>query len=581
MTSNKPADSQNFPVEQDASEESFSNQEPGMPANEKTGGWFFRLREQRRTRLELQFLPAAMEIEETPPAPLGRLTMWLIILLCVITVVWSYLGQVDEVATAPGKFIPAGRIQVVQPFEQGMIHAIMVREGQPVRKGQVLIELDSANVTVDVDGMLKRKRLLLMDVTRLNAERSDKPFQLPDEDWSREVTPDDVQTQIRLMKTRGRDLGVEGLLKEKNLLLLEIARLEAEKAGIPLTLPREEWTQTLSSMDLRTQTRLMEARQAEHDARLLTARLMIQQKQSALASAMAAYERQKRSVEFTRQEMVSITPLVQMEAVPRERLDKLERQLALETEEFHSQAGAMKQAQEALSEAEEALRAIPLERERTILTELAETHRQLVGKENQLKNVLNDRERSIMTELAESERQLALVENELLKVQQRQNFIKLTSPIDGVVLKLGSYTEGGVVQPADPMVYIVPESSELVVEAWLLNRDVGFVKKGMEVALKVETFSFQKYGTLPAVVDQISADSTEHPQYGQVYQLILRRPPDWSGEGDPWTFRIKGEVRNVSIGMNVSAEIKTGKRRVIMFFLSPLIKTLDESVSIR
>ena len=536
--------------------------------------------EKGRTRLELQFLPATMEIEETPPSPIGRFTLWTLILLFIIIVIWSYIGQVDEVATASGKFIPVGRLQVVQPVESGVIRSILVSEGEVVKKGQVLINLDPSNVEVDVDGMQKRRRLLLLKIIRLEAEKASKAFRLPDEEWTKNVTQEEIQMQKRLMFARSIELGIEGLLKEKRLLLLEIARLEMEKANQAFILPKAEWVKDVEQSDIHMQTRLIRAIDAEHEARILTGRLTVQQRQSALSSNQSSQVRSQRSVDFTRQEITSIEPLVKLEAVPRERLTKLKRQLAIESQELLSQMSAVKQAQESLSESEEALKTIPIERNRAILTELSEKLHQLKLKENQLENVRIDLNRSILTELSENRQQLSLTENELAKVKQRENFIKLTSPIDGIVLKLGTYTEGGVVQPADQLVYIVPESSELVVEVWIMNRDVGFVKENMEVALKVETFPFQKYGTLPAILSKISADSTEHPQYGQVYQAIIRKLKTFEKE-DPWTYTVHGRSRKVSIGMNVTAEIKTGKRRVIMFFLSPLIKTLDESVSIR
>ena len=96
-----------------------------------------------RDREELEFLPAALEIVETPPSPLGRAVGATLIGLFVLALAWASLGHVDIVATAAGKIIPTGYSKVIQPFETGVVHAILVTNGQTVNAGDVLIELDS------------------------------------------------------------------------------------------------------------------------------------------------------------------------------------------------------------------------------------------------------------------------------------------------------------------------------------------------------------------------------------------------------------------------------------------------------
>src|SRR6266446_4189509 len=96
----------------------------------------------RRDKGELAFLPAALEIVETPPSPIGRAIAFTIILLFGLALAWASLGKVDIIASAPGKIIPSGRTKVIQPFETGVVHAIHVRDGQTVRAAEVLIELN-------------------------------------------------------------------------------------------------------------------------------------------------------------------------------------------------------------------------------------------------------------------------------------------------------------------------------------------------------------------------------------------------------------------------------------------------------
>src|SRR5258708_36578266 len=96
----------------------------------------------RRSEYELAFLPAALEITETPPSPMGRAIGATIIVAFCAALAWACVGTVDIVATAPGKIIPSGRTKLIQPFEIGVVRATNVRDGQSVKAGDVLIELD-------------------------------------------------------------------------------------------------------------------------------------------------------------------------------------------------------------------------------------------------------------------------------------------------------------------------------------------------------------------------------------------------------------------------------------------------------
>src|SRR5258707_53472 len=91
---------------------------------------------------ELAFLPAALEITETPPSPTRRIVGVTIIALFCLALGWASLGTTDIVATAPGKIVPSGRTKIIQPFETGVVRAIHVQDGQSVKAGDVIIELD-------------------------------------------------------------------------------------------------------------------------------------------------------------------------------------------------------------------------------------------------------------------------------------------------------------------------------------------------------------------------------------------------------------------------------------------------------
>ena len=121
-----------------------------------------------RSRDEREFLPAAVEILETPPSPVGQAVGLMIMALAVLAVIWAYFGKIDTVATAAGRIVPGGQVKVIQPFEHSAIKAIHVHEGQAVREGDVLIDLDP--VETETDLKQTQRELAGASLTRVRIE---------------------------------------------------------------------------------------------------------------------------------------------------------------------------------------------------------------------------------------------------------------------------------------------------------------------------------------------------------------------------------------------------------------------------
>ena len=133
---------------------------------------FPRDRDATRDKDELAFLPAALEIVETPPSPVGRTIAFSIMALFCIALTWAFFGRIDIVASARGKIIPTGHTKVIQPFETGVVRAIHVRDGQFVKAGEVLIELDPTMNSAETSHLQSDLIAAQLDVARLRAEVS-------------------------------------------------------------------------------------------------------------------------------------------------------------------------------------------------------------------------------------------------------------------------------------------------------------------------------------------------------------------------------------------------------------------------
>jgi hemolysin D len=433
--------------------------------------------------LEYEFLPPALEIEETPASPLRRLLIWLIFAMVILTFAWSYFGRIDEVASARGKIIPDGRIKVIQPMETGVIRAIHVKEGERVKEGQMLIELDHTIKQAEAESAAKVLSLHLSDKERLMAE-------------------------------------------------LQGERHEAIGNG-----------RKSKSID-EFQKKLKEARESEYRAKEDALKLVVSQKESALHAAEAILTKLEKTYAILKEQETAYRNLYKQEYISK--MDLLNKQMEFHSaeQELEAQKKIAKQAKDGLEEAKKSLDALKKEREKAILSDIV------------------DREKNI-----------SVIEGEAIKAKKRYDLERLCSPVDGTVHGIASYTIGGVVTAAQPVVTIVPFGTPLIVEATALNKDIGFLKEGQEAEIKLDTFPFQKYGTIKGKVIWISPDAFDDEKLGPVYKVKV--------ELERMSLPVDGRDVAVSPGMAVTVEIKTGKRRIIEFFLSPIVKYAKESLTLR
>jgi len=193
--------------------------------------------------------------------------------------------------------------------------------------------------------------------------------------------------------------------------------------------------------------------------------------------------------------------------------------------------------------------------------------------ESKREMMISERYKLTLQELQQLTTQESTLREELLKAEQRNSNYLLKAPIDGTVQELAVTTIGGVVTPAQEIMKIVPENSAVEVEARFLNKDIGFIHPGQLAEIKIDTFNFTKYGVVDAELSDISSDAIQDEQLGLVYKARLI--PSESA------LQVGGKLVNLAPGMTVTAEVKTGQRRVIEFFLSPLLRYKQESLKER
>ncbi|MEO3715940.1 HlyD family type I secretion periplasmic adaptor subunit, partial [Roseateles flavus] len=217
---------------------------------------------------------------------------------------------------------------------------------------------------------------------------------------------------------------------------------------------------------------------------------------------------------------------------------------------------------------------IELERDlATAQARLQEAQAALKESEHGRLSFIAETERSWRDRLAQSDLKTRELGEESIKAQKRQALTRLIAPVAGTVQQLAVHTPGGVVTPAQVLLVLVPDDAEVTAEVVLENKDVGFVREGQQVEIKLETFPYTRYGTVEAQVRHISADAVNDEKRGAIFPatLVLQRHQ----------LDVDGKTIKLAPGMNLTAEIKTGKRRVIDYLLSPLQQHVQESLGER
>jgi hemolysin D len=209
---------------------------------------------------------------------------------------------------------------------------------------------------------------------------------------------------------------------------------------------------------------------------------------------------------------------------------------------------------------------------------VAREHANMALSQTKIAQLESDYLRRLRDERAELTDRVQRLQQEVAKQDHRYALLELKAPQDGRVKDLATHTVGTVAQPGTILMTLVPVDESLLAEVWLSNEDVGFVRPGQAVKLKLASFQFQKYGMLDARIEQIAADAADRQEAGaeqgeRSTPLAYRT----SIALDKQVLKVNDISYRLASGMQVSAEIKLGERTVLEYLLSPVTKAFHEA----
>jgi len=453
---------------------------------------------------ELAFLPAALEIVETPASPMASAVSGTVIALFCIALAWACFGKLDIVTTAPGRIIPSDRTKIVQPLETGVVRAIHARDGQSVKAGEVLIELDPTVAEAELRHLQSDLMEVRLEAARFRAALASREDPLSDFHPPEGASPEAIELQRRLLISQSAEQKAKiGEIKQQE------SQKEAERATIRATI--HKLNETIPVVEERVKLR----------------RDLFDRELGSKLTYLSEY-----------QDLVG-----------------LQQDVVVQKSRY--------------GEADAAVAA------------LLEARFKLVA----------EYQRTLLDELTKAEQKAAGLAQDVVKAVQRTQYQVLVAPVDGTVQQLSVHTVGGVVTPAQALMVVVPADSGLEIEAMVSNHDIGFVRAGQDVEVKIDTFNFTRYGLIHGKVLSISPDAITRDKPQNTSNDRMPGITSASGESkreelvyaarislDRTQMQVEENRVNLAPGMAVTGEIKTGSRTIISYLLSPLLKYRQESL---
>lgn len=486
-----------------------------------------------------EFLPAAIEILETPAPPLPVVTMLTICAFFAAALAWSFYGRLDVHAVAPGKIDTAGRAKVIQPLDPGKVAAVHVENGQRVRAGELLLEFDPAEVAAEENARRDALHASLAEIAR-------RRFAIA---TARAVLDGPAQS---------------GEASAREAIVAELTQAAADPA------PRIVW-----GVELPEAIRLRETA-------VLTADV------NQLIGALQSLDKQMAQKEATRQR------LAMRIAYQDQLIETLTQLLSVRQQSYDLKVGTKINLYDAKGELEKSQSSRASDEGELIETDAA--LKQLASEKiKTLAQFVADNE----NKQAEAERKADEAKQAVVKAGARLARTRLYSPIDGVAQQIAVTTVGQVVTTGQQLLVVAPTEGALQVEALVANLDIGFVKLGQSAAIKLDAFPFTRFGVLHGKVMRIASEAVEEQEAKRglanapATANMAGTPPASQG-GQPQSFvfpvtvaleeqamNINGATIPLTAGMTATVEIKTDSRRVIDYLLSPLAKIASEALKER
>jgi len=466
----------------------------------------------------------------------SRAVMWGIVGVTSFTLLWATLAKIEEAISATGQLEPQGAVREVRVPVNGVVETVNVKDGDRVTQGTILLTLNQDTANAQLASLQKIRDALQTEVSFYRKEMGNAASQSVNPTVELKIPPE----MLALTKNRA------ALIEENNLFRIQ---LNGSTGGRTLT----------AEQQLRLQSSL-----AEVESRQRTAQLEVEQLQKQLTQTQVQLSTAKESLRIDRGIFEDLAEVAREGGVPRIQY------LRQEQEVKNSQAKVEQLEQEqqrltlTIAQSRQKLKNTIALSQQDLLTRIAENDKKIAQIDSELNKAI-----------VENEKKIAEIDSQLKQTQQTLTYQSVRAPVDGTVFDLKASGKGFVATTNEPVLKVVPKDA-LKVELFVPNKDIGFIKPGLPVDVRVDSFPFSEFGDLKGEVETIGSDALPPTQTRPFYSFPVKvRLTDTNG------LKSNGRDLRLQSGMAVSGNIKTRQRSVMSIFMDGFTQKVDSFKSVR
>jgi hemolysin D len=457
----------------------------------------------------------------------SQVLVWLIMGMATSGIAWATIAQIEQTVPTSGKLEPQRAVQDIKAPTGGVVRTIEVQDGQVVKKGQTLVRLDPTSSEADLRSLIQLRASLIQE-NQFYDSASSGP---------------NSSSENSQLKT---------LLLLRNRLVAENQASKRIADNTPLT---EEFNTN--------QQQLLTANSAENQARIAAATLQVQSAQKELTQTQSQLKTAQQSLRISENIRDRIQPIVIAGAIPAIQLQQQEQEVLGRRAEVEKLLAEQQRLQSTIDQSQTQLQQVTATTQKEKFVKIADNQNRIAEIDSQISR----------TQL-ENKKKITELDGQISKAKLSLAYQELRAPIDGVVFNLQPRVPGFVATSAQPLLSIVPKDA-LVADVFLTNKDVGFLKIGMAVDLKVDSFPDSEFGTLNGTLTWIGSDALpptqERPFYA--FPAKIRLEKQFMQHGD--------KVLPFQSGMAINGSIKLRKRTVMSLFLNMFDKKAKSLESVR
>lgn len=460
----------------------------------------------------------------------SRAILWTFLGASGLALLWACTAQIEEAIPAIGKLEPQGAVKEVQIPINGVVKTIQVKDGQRVKQGEVLLTIDPTTPKAQLDSLQKVRTTLLQENEFYRSQLAGTESA---------ATTISIPPQF-LSLTRSRAA-----------LLSETALLRAQLDG------------TGSRGLTATQQERYQSNQTELTTRATAAQLASDQLDRQLAQTDVKLVSARKTLALNQKILADVKPLAESGAISQIQYLKQQQEVEANQSEVSQLEQEQRRLRLGIQEAQAKV-------DNTIALDRKDLTRQLGENEQRIAEIDSQLGKAIV----ENDKKLAEINSQIAQSQQTLQYGELRAPADGIVFELKANAPGYVANPTEPVLKIVPEDA-LVAKVSITNQDIGFVREGMMVDVRIDSFPFSEFGDIKGTLAWIGSDALPPTQIQPLYTFPAKIKLDRQ------SLTTNGRSISLQSGMSLSANIKIRKRTIISIVTDQFAKVSESLNHVR